>query len=592
MFRRRSWLLSMLICGVTLSSAFAQKDGGKAFLLNAGKGQVPNDTGLENQTKLSSVNSPELGGKAVKVPLAPEDSFGMRSSAVKDWAEHARFRMDAFNPNKQTIELELNIIHSESTDYDTRVTAPIALEPGKNEISIDLEGLTNTNGSAPKLDEVTKWYIADGSKLAKTFFVGNIWLESGEGSAPSERTEPTEPAEMPEDPDAAPSDDPPSTARPKFGFRVRGKIGDQDVDLIVTPLGASDSTPTAEESEEAATETPEPQAAKPKAKSRGPAKPTRRRIATAPTVTRPISFETPEADAIVSAMEFYPANNAMYHDISEWPVHSNSDNIIASIGPDDPLRHNTDMGWVFVPADQKKVPVKVIEIPSESDEGPFPVPDNLPIEFWPAYFQREGKPTTLDEWQRGVGDNGDDRHAIIIDPANMKLYEFWHMKKTRSGWQADQATSFDLGTNKEFRPDGWTSADASGMPIFPLIVRYDEIKRGEINHALRMTVEKSRQEYVYPATHYASDDTNENLPRMGERVRLKADYNVSRHKRETQIVLKAMQKHGIFVNDNGLDWAISVAADPRIPDMNADLRKLKGSDFEVVEAPEGYERPE
>ena len=171
------------------------------------------------------------------------------------------------------------------------------------------------------------------------------------------------------------------------------------------------------------------------------------------------------------------------------------------------------------------------------------------------------------------------------------LYEFYQLQKTDDGWQATQASIFDLKSNK-LRPDGWTSADAAGLPIFPLVVRYDELQRGVVEHALRVTVAKTRRAYVYPATHFASELTDENLPRMGERIRLRQDYDVSGHSPEVQTILKGLQKYGMLVADNGIDWAISVTPDPRIPELHAELRKVQGSDFEVVEPPAGYEAPE
>jgi hypothetical protein len=141
------------------------------------------------------------------------------------------------------------------------------------------------------------------------------------------------------------------------------------------------------------------------------------------------------------------------------------------------------------------------------------------------------------------------------------------------------------------RPEEWTSTDAAGLPIFPSVVRYDELKRGLVEHAMRVTVTKSRRAYVYPARHFASSHKDENLPRMGERLRLRQDFDISAFSPECQAILKGLKKYGMFVADNGLDWSISVAPDPRIPVLHDELRKLKGSDFEVVEAPRGYEPP-
>src|SRR6266566_5266147 len=120
---------------------------------------------------------------------------------------------------------------------------------------------------------------------------------------------------------------------------------------------------------------------------------------------------------------------------------------------------------------------------------------------------------------------GGDRHASVVDPTNRLLYEFYQLKKVGDGWQAAQASIFDLKSNK-LRPDGWTSSDAAGLPVFPSIVRYDELKRGKVEHALRVTVRKTRRAYVYPATHFASRLDDENLPGMGERLRLRRDFDV------------------------------------------------------------------
>jgi hypothetical protein len=164
------------------------------------------------------------------------------------------------------------------------------------------------------------------------------------------------------------------------------------------------------------------------------------------------------------------------------------------------------------------------------------------------------------------------------------LYEFYQMKKTDGGWTCSQSSVFDLASNK-LRPAGWTSADAAGLPIFPAIVRYDELKRGMVEHAMRVTVRKSRRAYVHPATHFASRLTDVNLPRMGERFRLKQDYNISGFSPEVQAILKGLKKYGMLVADNGIEWAISIAPDPRIPVLHEELRRIKGSAFEVVEAP-------
>lgn len=315
-------------------------------------------------------------------------------------------------------------------------------------------------------------------------------------------------------------------------------------------------------------------------------RPTQNRPAKTPPIHQPVMFHTPEADVILAALEVFPADNPWNQVVSDWPVHPNSANIIASIGNDKPLRYNTDMGFILVPPDQKRVEVEIVGYPGESDKGPFPVPDIMPIEGWPVYYQREGKHLnlSLDDVQRDKLNRGGDRHGIVVDPVNRMLFEFFATRRTDDGWQAAQASVFDLKTNT-LRPDGWTSADAAGLPIFPAVVRYDELQRGRIEHAMRVTVRKSRRAYVAPATHFASRHENEDYPRMGERIRLRGDYDVSGFSPEVQTILNGLKRYGMLVADNGIEWAISVAPDPRIGILHEELRRVKGEAFEVVVAP-------
>ena len=304
-----------------------------------------------------------------------------------------------------------------------------------------------------------------------------------------------------------------------------------------------------------------------------------------PKITRPVLFNTPQADAILAALQVFPPDNAFNQRVDDWPLHPNSNNIITSIGVDKPFRYNPDMGFVLVPPDQPRVDVKVVDYPGESDPGPYPVPDNIPIEGWPAWHQRgNNDPPPLAEVQRRPAKYEGDRHAIVVDPVNRMLYEFFTFGRTPDGWAAGQASIFDLKTNK-LRPDGWTSADAAGLPIFPAVVRYDEIQRGIVAHAMRVTVRRTRRAYVHPATHYASRLTDENLPRMGERLRLRQDFDVDEFSPVAQAIFRGLKRYGMFVADNGIDWAISVAPDPRIPVLHEELRKVRGSDFEIVIAP-------
>jgi hypothetical protein len=312
-----------------------------------------------------------------------------------------------------------------------------------------------------------------------------------------------------------------------------------------------------------------------------------------PDIKRPLHFNTPEADAVLSALEVFPPDNPWNTPIDHWPVAANSKAMIAAIGPDKPLRYNPDMSFVLVPPDQKKVDVKLRAYAGESDPGPYPVPENAVIEGWPANFKRGEaalRALTLDDVQRGKPSLDADRHGIVVDPINRKLYEFYRLTKTDSGWSAEQASVFDLASNR-LRPDGWTSSDAAGLPIFPSIVRYDELKRGKIEHALRGTFRNTRRAYVYPATHFASRKTDPSLPRMGERFRLRRDFDTTKFSPEVRTILEALKRYGMFNADNGIDWAVSVAPDERISVLHEELRKVKGSDFEVVTPPRGYAPP-
>jgi hypothetical protein len=300
-----------------------------------------------------------------------------------------------------------------------------------------------------------------------------------------------------------------------------------------------------------------------------------------PEITRPVMFNTPEADKILAALQVFPPDNPWNEDISRLPVLPGSKKMIAGIGADKRLAYNHDMCFILVPPDQKKLNLKVISYPDESDRGPYPIPDNAPVENWPLDRRK------LEDAQRGKEDA--DRHVLVVDPVNRLLYEFYQGRKTDDGWQASCEATFDLKTNK-LRPDGWTSSDAAGLPIFPAVIRFDECERGMVDHAMRFTVRRTRRAYVYPATHYASRLTDESLPRMGERFRLRRDFDVSGFSPHVQAILKGLKKYGMFVADNGGDWRLSVAPDDRIKGLD-ELRKLKGADFEVVQTTGPNEGP-
>jgi hypothetical protein len=302
-----------------------------------------------------------------------------------------------------------------------------------------------------------------------------------------------------------------------------------------------------------------------------------------PPITRPILFDTPEADAVLAALQVFPPDNPWNQDVSGLAVHRDSAVIVASIGADKNLGYNLDMGFVIVPPDQPKVPVKINLYPAESDPGPFPVPDNAPIENWPLQRNEDRgalpKPgQTLEDLQRhGTGD----RHVILVDPVNALLHEFWQARRTDAGWEASNAATFNLKTGA-LRPERWTSGDAAGLPIFPAVVRYDECERGLVAHAMRFTVRRTRRAYVLPATHWASPHRDPALPRMGERFRLRRDFDVSTFPPHAQAVLRGLKTYGMFVADNGSDWLMSIAPDRRLKGLET-LARVKGGDFEVVD---------
>jgi hypothetical protein len=279
--------------------------------------------------------------------------------------------------------------------------------------------------------------------------------------------------------------------------------------------------------------------------------------------------------ASLRGKRLFPADNPWNEDISALPVDSNSGNLIASIGLNTGLHPDFGTVWagapngipyVVVSGSQMKVPINFTAYGSQSDPGPYPVPTDAPIEG-------------------GVNGNGD-RHVIVIDRDNWKLYELFSAYPVNGGasWNAASGAIFDLNSNA-LRPAGWTSADAAGLPIFPGLVRYDEVfEQREITHALRFTAQSTRRAYVSPARHFASSNTNPNLPPMGMRVRLKASFDISRFSVPMQVILRALKKYGMILADNGSSWYVSGAPDARWSDDDlSTLKAVKGSDFEVVQ---------
>lgn len=292
----------------------------------------------------------------------------------------------------------------------------------------------------------------------------------------------------------------------------------------------------------------------------------------------PIAVGAPVPGA--PACEIFPADNPWNRRVDSLPVHDRSDEIIRSIGRREGLHPDFGSGkwnggpigipFTTVPGDQERVDIS-FRYDDESDPGPYPIPDDAPIEGGP--------------------DSDGDRHVIVIDRDECILYEVFAARQRDDGtWRAGSGAVWDLNSNA-LRPRGWTSADAAGLAILPGLARFNEVESGEIHHALRFTVEQTRRAYVYPARHFASDLTSRNLPAMGQRLRLKKSFDISGFDPQPQIILRALKRYGMILADNGSDWYISGAPSPGWDnDALHVLGEVEGRHFEVVKA--GSLRPE
>jgi hypothetical protein len=263
-----------------------------------------------------------------------------------------------------------------------------------------------------------------------------------------------------------------------------------------------------------------------------------------------------------------PRSNSLNRDISRAPVDPRSAQYVASIGAD--IHLHADFGtppsygipYAVVGPRQRKVPIHFSEYGEESDRGPYPVPAGAPVE--------------------GAGEAGD-RHVLVLQTGVCKLYELYNARRRGLGWEAGSGAVFDLRSNA-LRPEGWTSADAAGLPIFPLLARYPEVRAGRIDHALRVTVERTQRAYIHPATHFASSSSDPSLPPMGLRLRLKASYPLAGYHGQALVILRALKRYGLIVADNGSSWYITGAPDPRWNDEDLNqLKRVPGSAFEAVQ---------
>lgn len=267
------------------------------------------------------------------------------------------------------------------------------------------------------------------------------------------------------------------------------------------------------------------------------------------------------------ACPIFPANNPLNQEVAHAPVNPNSAKYIESIGAN--IHLHADFGtpasygipYVVVGPHQPRVPIHFTEYGEESNPGPYPIPPNAPVE--------------------GAGEEGD-RHVLVLQEGVCKLYELYAAQRTASGWDAGSGAVFNLRSNK-LRPEGWTSADAAGLPIFPLLARYPEVRSGQIDHALRVTVPATQRGYIHPATHYASSSSDPGLPPMGLRLRLKASFDLAGYHGQALVVLRALKRYGLIVADNGSPWYITGAPNQGWNNEDLDqLKRVSGSEFEAL----------
>jgi hypothetical protein len=266
-----------------------------------------------------------------------------------------------------------------------------------------------------------------------------------------------------------------------------------------------------------------------------------------------------------------PADNSLHRDVSAAPVDPNSGAYLNSIGaslhlhPDFGSNLSYGIPYTVVPAGQPLVPIRFVAYGSESDPGPYPVPPGAPVE--------------------GAGQPGD-RHVLVLQSGTCRLFELYNAaQRADNSWSADSGAVWNMNSNA-LRPDGWTSADAAGLPILPLLVRYDEVQSGVIDHAIRFTVPRTQAAFIHPASHFASSSHDPSLPPMGLRLRLRASFDISGFPRDDQVILTAMKRYGLIVADNGSSWYFQGATDPRWnDDVLNQLKSVPGSAFEVVRLP-------
>ena len=267
----------------------------------------------------------------------------------------------------------------------------------------------------------------------------------------------------------------------------------------------------------------------------------------------------------------FPPDSPWNQDVSKLPVHRDSARFVAAIGagghlhPDFGSGRYGDYGipYTVVPAGQRPVPIRFTAYGDQSDPGPYPIPPDARIEG-------------------GAASTGD-RHVLVLRQGECRLYELFAARPAGDGWEAASGAVWDLRSNA-LRPEGWTSADAAGLPILPGLARADEASADRITHALRFTVSQTQRGYIRPATHFASGSTDPTLPPMGLRLRLRSNYDIAAYHGQARAVLEALRTYGMIVADNGSDWYISGTPDPAWDDDDLDqLKRVPGSAFEAVD---------
>jgi hypothetical protein len=265
----------------------------------------------------------------------------------------------------------------------------------------------------------------------------------------------------------------------------------------------------------------------------------------------------------------FTSNNLWNTDIFSAPVDPNSNAIMSNwvggvnLHPDWGTDPTYGIPYVVVDGTQPLVNVNLNAYGDESDPGPMPVPSDAPVE--------------------GGSSSTGDRHVLVLDNGNCFLYELYNSSVNSDGsWAADSTAVWDLLSDEQ-RPYTWTSADAAGLPIFPGLVRYDEVASGKIQHAFRFTLPKTSAAFTPPASHYAANTSDPTAPPMGMRLRLKSSFDISGFSSQMQVILTAMQHYGLILADNGSALFVTGVSDSRWGSDLDSLKTVPASAFEVVQ---------